>query len=238
MSAQQIILDILANCDTGTIMKDHCNETLWADISSKVGRPKILLSSCLAGQPVRYDGTHKYLGDSFSTLNRHLEIVTFCPEVAAGFGTPRPTIERYVASDREQGVRLTENKQDLSKPLHQAAEAFIDNLPSVELAILKARSPSCGSGSTPVARQNGQWTTGDGIFVDLLKRRVHPFMPIVDESYLEGSHRQCQRLINGCYINLLNRHELKNLFEDSFKAIGIELEGFELGEFINNSPES
>ena len=47
------------------------------------------VSRCLLGEEVRFDGGHKrdrYLTD---VLGRHVEWVPVCPEVEAGFGTPR-----------------------------------------------------------------------------------------------------------------------------------------------------
>src|SRR3954466_16182711 len=52
-------------------------------------RPRVGVSACLLGQRVRYDAGHKR--DTFLTdvLGRHVEWVEVCPEVEAGFGTPR-----------------------------------------------------------------------------------------------------------------------------------------------------
>src|SRR4051794_29516785 len=52
-------------------------------------RPRVGVSACLLGEPVRYDAGHKR--DTFLTdvLGRHVEWVEVCPEVEAGFGTPR-----------------------------------------------------------------------------------------------------------------------------------------------------
>src|SRR4051812_50150982 len=52
-------------------------------------RPRVGVSACLLGQRVRYDAGHKR--DPFLTevLGQHVEWVEVCPEVEAGFGTPR-----------------------------------------------------------------------------------------------------------------------------------------------------
>ncbi len=61
---------------------------------------RVLLSACLMGRKVRYDGSDKL--DGHPILERwHAEgrLVLICPEVAAGFGTPRPPAEIVDATD-------------------------------------------------------------------------------------------------------------------------------------------
>ncbi|MGL5668851.1 MAG: DUF523 domain-containing protein, partial [Shewanella sp.] len=56
---------------------------------------KILISSCLLGQAVRYDGGHNLLQDEWmQRWQREGRIVAFCPECAGGLPTPRPAAER------------------------------------------------------------------------------------------------------------------------------------------------
>ncbi|MCK5363731.1 MAG: DUF523 domain-containing protein, partial [Gammaproteobacteria bacterium] len=47
------------------------------------------ISSCLLGQPVRYDGGHKRNSLLVDELGKYFEYLPFCPEVAIGLGTPR-----------------------------------------------------------------------------------------------------------------------------------------------------
>ena len=55
---------------------------------------KILISGCLLGHKVRYDGkdnlqTHSRL----QTWVRANKVISICPEVAGGLSTPRPAAE-------------------------------------------------------------------------------------------------------------------------------------------------
>ncbi len=50
-------------------------------------------SPCLLGEPVRYDGRHKRDAWLVDVLGPQVEWVSVCPEVEAGFGTPRETME-------------------------------------------------------------------------------------------------------------------------------------------------
>ena len=50
------------------------------------------ISACLLGQPVRYNAGHKHSNLCNQVLAPVVEYVSFCPEQAAGFGTPRPAM--------------------------------------------------------------------------------------------------------------------------------------------------
>ena len=50
------------------------------------------ISRCLLGEPVRYDGGHKRDQFLVDVLGQHVEWVPVCPEVEAGFGTPRESM--------------------------------------------------------------------------------------------------------------------------------------------------
>ncbi|MBL4953708.1 DUF523 domain-containing protein [Neobacillus sp. YIM B02564] len=52
----------------------------------------ILLSSCLAGLKVRYNGTHS-LDNRLAKLIGENKAVTVCPELLGGFSTPREPAE-------------------------------------------------------------------------------------------------------------------------------------------------
>lgn len=53
--------------------------------------PRVLVSACLLGQPVRYDGQSKgIVSDWLNELGAEGRTQSFCPEVAGGLPTPRP----------------------------------------------------------------------------------------------------------------------------------------------------
>ncbi len=56
---------------------------------------KILISACLIGRPVRYNGSDKASGasDVLKLWQEEGRLVPDCPEVAVGFPTPRPPAE-------------------------------------------------------------------------------------------------------------------------------------------------
>ncbi len=103
---------------------------------------KILVSACLLGEKVRYSGRAATCDDP--VLLRWLvegRVVSFCPEVAGGLGTPRPRAER-------QALRvLTDSAVDVTSAFVRGAERARDVARGhrIRVAILKDGSPSCGS---------------------------------------------------------------------------------------------
>ncbi|HEY7841718.1 MAG TPA: DUF523 domain-containing protein, partial [Gammaproteobacteria bacterium] len=55
-------------------------------------RIRIGISSCLLGEPVRYNGGHKRDRYINEVLSEYFDYLPYCPEVAIGLGVPRATI--------------------------------------------------------------------------------------------------------------------------------------------------
>ncbi|ASK35581.1 hypothetical protein CEK62_14940 [Alcanivorax sp. N3-2A] len=132
-------------------------------------RPVVGVSACLLGRRVRYDGDHKYDPRVGETLAGLVRLREFCPEVAIGLPVPRPPI-RVVDLDGRQRVR------DVAAPGHDFTAALsgcADHLEeTLDGFILKARSPSCGLGDTPVHDAAGvPHGVTDGAFAARLRER-------------------------------------------------------------------
>lgn len=117
---------------------------------------KIAVSACLLGEPCRYDGRAKPSAEIISLLQEH-EVLPVCPEVAGGLPTPRPASEQTtrprgddVSEDcAEERVRVVnERGEDVTTEFERGAELTLASMLDFgcDLAILKAKSPSCGSG--------------------------------------------------------------------------------------------
>lgn len=110
----------------------------------RLKRQKILVSACLLGDRVRFDGRDK--GVHHPVLARWLSegrVVKVCPEVAGGLGVPRPPAER-----QPDGRVLADTGADVSSAFKDGA-AFAVKLArehQIAIAVLKEGSPSCGSG--------------------------------------------------------------------------------------------
>lgn len=125
----------------------------------------ILVSACLLGLPCRYDGTGK-ADERLLALAKAHTFIPVCPEQLGGLPTPRPSAERC-------GARvITRDERDLTTAFTKGAEQtlYLAQLFGCRIAILKANSPSCGSGQRYDGTFSGKLVPGDGLTAALLKQ--------------------------------------------------------------------
>jgi len=149
---------------------------------------RIGISSCLLGEPVRFDGGHKR--DSFltETFGAFVEWVPVCPEVECGFGTPRESM-RLVHVDN--GVRLltVRTAVDLTDRMVEYARRRVAALDAEDLSgyVLKKDSPSCGMDRVKIYSTRGvPERSGRGIFAARLVERF-PSLPVEEEGRLSDA---------------------------------------------------
>ncbi len=124
----------------------------------------ILVSACLLGVGCRYDGAAKP-NDRVLALMREHTLIPVCPEILGGLATPRPPAER-------QGENVvTQSGLDVTAQYKKGAEEALRlaRLYGAEVAILKERSPSCGSGSIHNGCFDGGMVDGWGVAAALLR---------------------------------------------------------------------
>lgn len=136
---------------------------------------KILVSSCLIGLPVRYDGSDKPTNESI--IRRWREegrLIHICPELAAGFGTPRPPAEIASGSGPDvlvQRAKVFEDTGcDVTDLYVAGARAALELAMKygVTVALLTNGSPSCGSSYIYDGSFTGRTTPGFGVTAALL----------------------------------------------------------------------
>lgn len=138
-----------------------------------------LISACLAGINCKYNGKN----NERHWVKEFLEgkdYMLVCPEALGDLPTPRPPAEFVEGRvlDRN-GKDVTENFiRGAEKTLKQAEEKAAALGQKIELAILKANSPSCGSGRIYDGTFSGVLINGDGIFAEMLKARG---IPVINE---------------------------------------------------------
>lgn len=126
---------------------------------------KILISACLLGTPCRYDGRSKR-HPLIDTLAQKHELIPVCPEVLGGLPTPRDASERVGDRVVMQGGRdVTENYRIGAEA---ALAIFMEN--GCSLALLKARSPSCGDREIYDGTFSHTLTPRSGVTAGLLLR--------------------------------------------------------------------
>jgi 8-oxo-dGTP diphosphatase len=127
-------------------------------------RTPILVSACLLGTPCRYDGASK-TNEAVLALSRDHTLIPICPEILGGLPTPRP------ASEIRGATVIGATGEEVTAPYQRgAAEAVrLARLLGCHTAILKERSPSCGSGVIHNGRFDGGLVDGWGVAAAALR---------------------------------------------------------------------
>jgi len=137
---------------------------------------KLMVSACLLGDPVRYDGRCKVLeNDRLDDLLKQNRVVRFCPEVAGGLLVPRDASE----IQRGDGFSVIAGRSTVSTSNgHNVTSAFISGADKalqlcqqhqIKVAILTESSPSCGSHQIYDGSFIGQSRAGVGVTTALLR---------------------------------------------------------------------
>ena len=138
---------------------------------------RILVSACLLGEPVRYDGRAKPVQhEVLAQWRKEGRVVAACPECLGGLPTPRPAAEiarGATAADVLDGhaaVR-TAAGADVSEAFVAGAQATLDlaRAHGCRLALLQERSPSCGSRERYDGSFEGRTTVDAGVTTALLR---------------------------------------------------------------------
>lgn len=155
-------------------------EPLGSDLPLRLG-----ISRCLLGEPVRYDGGHKLDHFLVDVLGQHVEWVPVCPEVEAGFDTPRESM-RLVDDVAEPRLITIRSRQDQTNRMRRYSQKRLRQLQTLNLSgyVFKKDSPSCGTRRVRVYARDGRLLgTGKGLFAEAFQR-AFPLTPIEEEGRL------------------------------------------------------
>lgn len=145
---------------------------------------RVGVSTCLLGASVRFDGGHKRDAFLVETFGRHVEWVPVCPEVEAGLGVPRESMQLRRAENR---VRLvtTRTSVDHTDDMRHYAARRIAALAAEDLCgyVLKKNSPSCGMERVKIYGRSGPVGSGRGLFAEALLE-AFPHLPVEEEGRL------------------------------------------------------
>ena len=147
---------------------------------------KILVSSCLLGAPVRHDARDKKC--DHAVLQRWIaegRVVSVCPEMMGGLGTPRPPAE--IVNDGSRRV-VTRDGIDVTIAFEDGARAAANEgrAHDVRIAILKAGSPSCGSSFIYDGTFSKTPIEGEGITAAVLRKNG---IAVFSEDQLDAAER-------------------------------------------------
>ncbi|MCK0139840.1 DUF523 domain-containing protein [Aliiroseovarius sp. F47248L] len=138
---------------------------------------RLLVSACLMGQKVRYDGQAKtLLHTCLARWNSEGRVVPFCPELAGGLAVPRLPAEIEPEQDGDdvlagQAKVVDRAGGDVTAAfLAGAAQAVkIAQSRGCSHALLTEASPSCGSSFLYSGHHNGMRRTGFGVTTAALR---------------------------------------------------------------------
>ncbi|MEK3865441.1 DUF523 domain-containing protein [Paenibacillus sp. FSL H7-0716] len=135
----------------------------------------ILVSSCLAGMKVRYNGTDCLDGKIQKLLNEN-QAIAVCPELLGGFSTPREPAE-IVGGDGEDVLAGTakvvdRSGIDVTELYLKGAYITLEKAQEVSatMVVLKENSPSCGSTMIYNGEFKGKKIAGNGVTAALLRK--------------------------------------------------------------------
>jgi uncharacterized protein YbgA (DUF1722 family)/uncharacterized protein YbbK (DUF523 family) len=150
-----------------------------------VERIRLGISSCLLGEPVRYDGGHKLDRFLRDTLGQYVEYVPVCPETETGFGIPRESM--HLEGDVESPRLVTSRTgRDMTEPMVAWAGERVKQLEGESLCgfVFKSNSPSSGMERVKIFDQNRvPRKIGVGVFAGVFMKHF-PLLPTEEEGRL------------------------------------------------------
>ena len=135
----------------------------------------LAVSACLLGRACKYSGGSNRNEAVIRIAGRpDVTVVEVCPEVTAGLPVPRPPVElREGRIVRQDGVNMDEVYR------RGAAVTFATvQKAGVQMAILKANSPTCGHGQVYDGTFSHTLTEGNGVFAEML---INGGIPVYSE---------------------------------------------------------
>ena len=127
----------------------------------------VLISACLLGFECKYcGGSNKLPERQLAALGECFRLIPACPETAGGLPTPRDPSERL-------GDKVVSNQgRDVTAQYQKGAETalWLARRYDCKAALLKEKSPSCGSGQIYDGSFTGKLIPGDGVAAEELKK--------------------------------------------------------------------
>ena len=125
---------------------------------------KILISACLVGDNCKYNGGNN-LNPQIEALLEKYELIPFCPEVEGGLPIPRNPSE--IKGDRV----VMNNDKDVTREYELGARKalMLCLYLKIKIAVLKERSPSCGTHQIHDGSFSNKLIDGMGVTARLLK---------------------------------------------------------------------
>lgn len=146
---------------------------------------RVLVSACLLGKNCKYNGGNND-NPKVRDFLKGKEAIAICPEQLSGMPVPRPCVEIV------NGILIDENGKIVDGIYRRGVEAALRQIAGLEidLAILQARSPTCGVNQVYDGTFSGRLIPGQGIFAQALRRAGYQVMDSQEFAAMEEAE-QC-----------------------------------------------
>ncbi|MGB0953435.1 MAG: YbgA family protein [Planctomycetota bacterium] len=180
-----------------------------------MNRPRVGVSACVLGEPVRFDGGHKRSHFVQKELGDLVDFIPVCPEKEIGMGVPRPVLRLLRGDDGEIQMVESDSGIDHSEAMTAWSKERANGLDSENLDgfVLQAKSPSCGMERVKTYRSNGMLhdTHGVGLFARALMDRF-PLLVVEEAPRLND-----MRLRDNFCFRLFAMRRAKDLFAGNWR---------------------
>ncbi len=162
---------------------------------------KVWVSACLLGESVRWDGGHCLRSHpALAYWQAHDLLLPFCPECAGGLPVPRPAAEIVSGSGVDvwagRAFVQTQRGDDLTAAFMAGARKALVTYQQAGavLALMKEKSPSCGSQCIYDGCFSGRQQEGEGVTTALFRQQG---IPVFHEGELDQAWQYWQCLQAG-----------------------------------------
>ncbi len=169
---------------------------------NKTKRLTIILSSCLEGKNCKYNGGNNYNEELMELLRTNgVDVISVCPEKLGGLPIPRLPSEIKDGNGEDvlngEAVVIDKNGKDVTKffinGVMKANEIVFPERKKISFAILKARSPSCGTDKIYDGTFSGVLKDGNGVFAASLKSKG---IEVYSEDEIDGIKENIKKIMN------------------------------------------
>ena len=136
---------------------------------------KIMVSACLLGDNVKYNGGNNRHEKVLEYIKGH-EVVPVCPEMLGGLPVPR------APGEIQDGIVRNEDGTSVDYEYRTGAAKALEIAESerIDMAILQSRSPSCGVNQIYDGSFTGRKIKGMGVFERLLSEKGYKVVDAED----------------------------------------------------------
>jgi len=160
-------------------------------------KPNVVISACLLGFHLRYDGKGKFSQSLIDELSDKVNFIPVCPESEAGYPVPRKAVKLVREDSDKIKVKRICDDLDITSTISTWIERRIEELKGEKISafIVKSKSPSCALKTGKLFKGNTMISeNASGIFSKAVQSSF-PDKLIIEETSLSNS-QECRNFIS------------------------------------------